>query len=310
MKSTGKNMLSENKAGKFRGSIAVVFLIIILLFVEFAASYGPGPNSKNFSVETRLNITGAAPTVPNVLIGGPITLTAGSETVIYCNATIQDYNGDVDTVNATFFRSSAGEHGAEDNNTRYINTSCQPILGQHDGTFTNYSCAYTLQYYAVNGTWNCTVRVNDSLSLTGTGTNNTILNALYALNVTDVLDYGNLNAGTYSNNMTLNVTNLGNININISVYGYGKTPGDGLSFSCEAGNLSANLQHFSANSTADFVTKQNLSGSPQLVRGIYINKTSNTSFSQNATYWELYVDPAQSAYGKCNGTIVFQAETV
>jgi hypothetical protein len=40
-----------------------------------------------------------------------------------------------------------------------------------------------------------------------------------------------------------------------------------------------------------------------------VNKTNGTSAATNSTWWELYVDPLQPAFGQCNGTIVFQAES-
>jgi len=166
-----------------------------------------------------------------------------------------------------------------------------------------------VQYFARNGTWNCSALVNDSLSLQSAEWNVTNISALFALNVTPTLiDFGVMNAGTYSPNVTVNVTNLGNANINISVSGYARNLSDGYSFVCDAGNYTIGLMKFSGNITALYSEKQNLTSSHQQIVGVTVNKTTNSSYSFNETYWQFYAEPTQSAFGNCTGFVVFQAE--
>jgi hypothetical protein len=304
-------MRVQDKTGRrTRLLLALALLMTLGILAQFSLGAGPGPNYRNYTVDTRVNITGSPPYVTAVTLQDPITLTPGSLTEVTCNVSIRDYNsfGELDTVNATLFAASSNEYSADDNNTHYTNSSCNPISGQQSGYFANYSCSFKVNYYAVNGTWNCTARVNDSKSLTGFGTDNTTLYPLYALNVTEMIDYGDMIAGEYSSNKTANITNIGNLPINITVQGYGNSSGDGLSFSCEIGNLTVDLQRFAANSTADYNTKQVLSNSYQQIAGLTVPKANDSTVALNTTYWELYVDPAQEASGQCNGTLIFQAE--
>jgi hypothetical protein len=296
-------------------------LLVLLLLGLFAYAVGlsfftvgwsADANYRNVSIDTRVNITGSAPTITQVQISTPIVLNAGNLTIITCKLLVRDYNGydDIRRVNATLFHQTSSEYAADENNTHYTNTSCSNITSEQGGYYGNYTCTFLVNYYALNGTWNCTAHANDSRNLLSLPkTNSSTISPLYALNVTTtLLDFGNVAGNEYSNNVTANVTNLGNININISVKGYGRTMGDGYSFVCDQGTLSVDLMHFAANTSANYAGKQNLSTTTyQSIYGLTINKTTNANVSLNSTYWELYAEPTQVAFGMCNGTIIFQA---
>jgi hypothetical protein len=296
-----------NKGANF--FLLIIVVAFVVLFSQFSYSFSQGQNNRNVTVDTTVNITGSSPVVMAVRMGNPITLNAGGVTFVQCNVSIRDYNGfsDLSVLNATLFRSSSSEGAADDNNTHYTNVSCLNLSAEQGGFYQNYTCTFPVQYYALNGTWNCTARINDSINLKGFGTNNTSISPLYALNVTTLIDYGNISSGEYSDNQTATIINLGNTLINVSVLGYGSNINDNLSFVCDQGNLSLDSQHFSANSADNFGAKQVLNKSFQRINGLTINKTGNSSYSSNNTYWELYVDPVQIAFGRCNGSIIFQA---
>jgi len=303
-------MAPPEKSTVVRGIYLLIVLVLAALMAQFSWSYGPDVNYRNVTANTEVNITGSTPFVYFISQQAAITLNAGSTTMVSCNASVRDYNGfiDIKTVNATFFRSNTPFAAADDNNTHYTNTSCEVISGQQSGTDANYTCTFAVQYYASNGTWNCTIDVNDTIALSNTLSNSTTVNALLALNVTELINFGNISTGQFSDNQTANITNLGNNNINVTVQGYGRNIGDGLAFACEFGNLTANTAHFAANSTASYFEKQNLSSSRTQIFGLTINKTTVPTVSLNTTWWELYINPNQVASGQCNGTIIFQAE--
>ena len=281
------------------------FLLLLALFSAFIQGYGPGPNSRNYSVETRVNITNAKPEVLQVLFGPAITLTAGGTKTVECNVSVRDYNSDFGNVNATLFHISSTLSAADNNNTHYTNGSCAQTVV--DGRYANYTCTVPVYYYALNGTWNCTATANDSKGTTGSRTNSTSVNALYAINVSAVIDYGNLSIEDTSENTTANITNFGNVPINVSVYGYGNQSNDGLSFVCEFGNISVGMQKYSVNDTALYAEKYNLTSSQTNMSGLRIEKQTDPAVpSFNTTYWQLYVPP--NPFGLCNGTVVFQAE--
>ncbi len=304
----------EHHDGLRNARIGILCLLglAIISAAQFGAGFSQGPNNRNVSVDTQVNVTGAIPEILLITVQNPITLSAGSDKPVECNITIRDYNGfgDLDTVNGTFYHSTSSEGAADNNNTKYTNTSCSPISGQQSGTFANYTCTFPVRYYALNGTWTCSSWVNDSVSLSSNNSNITNVSSLLALNVTTLIDYGQMITGDTSPDQEANVSNLGNVPINISVEGYARLINDGWGMVCEqGGNLTVNLQHFAANSTATFNEKQVLSQTPQAVSGLTIPKATNDSGSLNATYWQLFLDPAQPVFGVCNGTIVFQAES-
>jgi hypothetical protein len=292
---------------------ALLLLIAILLFASFvpsAFSFDQGPNNRNVTVDTTVNISGSAPVVLAVYTHTPVTLNAGSFTTVICNATIRDYNGfpDISNVNASIFAAPSTIISADNNNSKYTNGSCTRY--EQDGIYANYSCTFPVNYYAINATWNCTVFVNDTFGLKSNNSGAILINGLYALNVTPLIDYGTMNAGEYSDNRTANVSNLGNLPINISVRGYGNSTNDGLSFYCQYGNLSVGAQHYAANSTAEYAQKQTLSGTATKIGGLVVPKATdaNQSAATNTTYWELFIPANAVAQGRCNGSIVFQAE--
>lgn len=293
-----------------------VFLLCSLLFLvlcygQMSWSFSQGPNNRNVSVDTRVNVTGSAPDVLYVSLQPSITLGAGGITTVTCNVSIRDYNGfaDLDTVNATFFDTvSSSVYAADNNNTHYSNSSCSPIAGQQSGAFANYTCTFPVNFYAVNSSWNCSAFVNDSINLGGNNSNRTVVNELLALNVTTLIDYGEMNVGDISSNQTANITNMGNRPINITVKGYGLTIADGLSFVCEQGSLPIALERYSANITATYDEKQVLSNTLTQMFGLTVAKPTDAVAVLNTTYWQLYLDPAYNVFGVCNGTVVFQAE--
>ncbi len=293
--------------------VVLFFLLVIAILAPFSFSYSQGPNNRNVSIDTQVNITGSAPTVMRVYPQQNVVLSAGGLAAVICNASIRDYNGysDINNVHGAFFHISSSVGAVDENNTHYSNSSCDAISGEQSGQYANYSCSFFVNYYAINGTWNCSIFVNDTIDLRNNLTNSTTINPLYALNITTLLDFGNLSGGDYSANKTANVTNLGNLPINVSVYGYGRNVGDNLSFVCDQGNFSIALLRFSGNVSADYAQKQVLNSTAataKYISGFTVNKTIDATYSLNETYWQFYADPAQPAFGQCNGTIVFRAE--
>lgn len=285
----------------------VVILVTFVSIVGFVSSL----NYDMVNVTTRVNITNAFPEVMNVTVGIPaplnITLNAGSELVVQCNATIRDYNGfnDLTNVNATFYYFMNLSNQSDDKNEHYTNNTCVEIA--NDGQYlANYSCTFNVAYFANNGTWYCNVTATDNKNFTGARNASTRINSLYALNVTDVIDYGNLSVTDYSNNITATVTNFGNTNLNVSVLGYGATQGDGLGFVCTVGtNISVQYERFTANASADWATKIPLNASNQDMRVTIARQTDDNTPVTQGTYWQLYVPP--NPFGLCTGTVRFTA---
>lgn len=311
-------MTTSNKIGGRRVFALAVLALLASIFLYnalFSFSYSIGPNYRNVSVDTRVNITNSKPDVISVVVENPITLNAGGLQIIWCNATVRHYSNDSYIVSAFFWDNLTDNQSGPDHGTgHYTNTSCTAtsIIGY----FANYTCNFSLQYYANNGSqWICNVTATSTYPFNGTTvgnstslSNTTTINALLALNVTSLINYGNMAVGDTSTPQTANVTNFGNQNINISVRGYGNTSGDGLAFVCMIGNITVANEKYSLNKTGDFVINYlSLSSNFTLIPSLTLPQQTNDSQQViNSTYWRLYIPP--NPFGQCNGTVVFEAE--
>ncbi|MGV8169316.1 MAG: hypothetical protein ACP5N3_04640 [Candidatus Nanoarchaeia archaeon] len=285
----------------------VVILVTFVSIVGFVASY----NYEYVNVTTKVNITNAYPEIMNITVGSPsplnITLNAGATRLVQCNASIRDWNGfdEIANVSATFYDSRNVSSDPDDNNTHYTNANCTEV-NTYDLYYADYTCNFSIQYYANNGSWTCNLTVIDDYNFTDDGTNTTTINALYALNVTDVIDYGNLSVTDYSENITATITNYGNRDINVSVLGYGLTEGDGLGFVCPLGtNISVENQRFSVSASDAWAAKTPLSATNQDMETTLLQRQSEVTPVTQETYWQLYVPP--NPFGLCTGTVRFTA---
>lgn len=299
------------------GILLVVSLFFIAVIIPIKADNIIGNNYKNITVRTSVNITNSRPDVLSVRVFpetnitfNNVTLSAGSVRNINCNATIRDWNGfaDVVIVNATLFDSvNAQFNSSDNNNTHYTNSSCT-TNGSIDAYTGFYTCGFDVFYYANNGTWNCTVFAYDVYNKTHNATNRTIVNALYALNVTDGINYGSIAVEEFSNEATANITNFGNRPINITVQGYGAVPNDNLAMNCSlGGNITIRNQRFNI-TTGTFGEKYNMTSTTlSNITGLTIPKQTNESYVTNITYWQIYADSQFNPGGNCSGYIVFTA---
>jgi hypothetical protein len=289
----------------------LVFGIVILVTFVSIVGFVSSLNYDMVNVTTKVNVTHSFPEVLNVTVGvsAPlnITLNAGSTTIVQCNATVRSWNGynDITNVTGTFYYYLNLSNQSDDRNEHYTNSSCVEI--SNDGQyFANYTCNFSVYYFANNGTWYCNATATNTMNFTGSRNASTRINALYALNVTDVIDYGNLSVTDYSKNITATVTNYGNTNLNVSVLGYGAVQGDGLGFVCALGtNISVQFQRFSGLVTDDWATKIPLATTNQDMRITLSRQLDDVVPVTANTYWQLYVPP--NPFGLCTGTVRFTA---
>jgi len=241
-----------------------------------------------------------------------IDLSAGITKTVYCNLTVSDPNDytAIQGVNATIFSSTTTLDAVDSNRTHYSNTSCTFLYG--DSLVAYYQCAFSMWFFAINGTWNCT-GFAWSEHFTANNSDNITVNPLFALNVsTSTVDYGYLQPDNVSSNVTVNISNVGNMPMNISVYGFGgddETTGTGLSMVCQINNITIEFEKFSTNNTANYSSKRQLSASLQDLQFTIPSKTAYEEVRANSTYWQFMAPPEYQAFGQCNGSVVFVAES-
>jgi hypothetical protein len=303
-------------------AIALLFLSILLILPKAVAPNVIGQNYRNVTTWTHVNITHSKPDVFNVTIyetlnasARNITIAAGGTKKISCNATVRSWEGfnDIAYVNATLWHLASSFNNASDNNnSHYTNSSC--TTNGSTGAYTGwYICNFDVLYYSNNGTWICNVTIFNSYTqvnpnFTGSGNGTTIFYPVYALNVTDGIDYGGVAVEDYSIDKDANITNIGNMAINITVEGYGVTRGDGLAMNCSlSGNIAVDNERFSIASGQAYGSKTQLTGisGGVMIPGLRMPKQINDTLILNSTYWQLYIPPNPA--GNCTGYIIFTA---
>jgi len=311
--------------------VAAFTALVVLTFFPSSTSVLAGIGTPNATVITTLRVGNVYPEIINVSImddAATVDLIANESRPIYCVAVVRDYNGegDISNVNATFFSSSVSISDPDDNNNHYTNSSCTVTnsFGSYNGYDDNAylalaNCTFGVQYYATPGEWTCSVTVNDSASWMATAMDTIDITQLLALGLPDTMDYGLVNATDVSNQNITNVSNYGNVVVNLSLEGYGVTVGDGLAMNCTLGSIGTiSIEHEKYNLTTSNTSVLTLGQADSIYTNLttnpvvrYFNLTVRESDifddSPKSTYWRMYV-PLGVA-GNCSGNIIFGATT-
>lgn len=302
--------------------VSLLVIVSILLGLPFATNSVLGINVTNATVIARVNVSNTEPTLYLVRITSPtsppIDLTANGVTILACNGSVQDLNGftDIKNVSATLYDITIASNAADDNNNHYSNLSCGNCTAIPDSNNQNGSCVcqFAVQYYANPTTWQCNMTINDSGGISSIQNSSFFtINEVLGINVENsILDYGNLSVSQISNYIRENVTNGGNIPINITVRGFGgsdESIGQNLSMICEAGtNITFGNQRFYPGNNTAFGDMYNLTNQTRQIFNLTLpQRTTDVGFgnSSNATFWRLQIPIGAS--GICNGTIIFGA---
>jgi hypothetical protein len=313
-----------------QNSIISVGIIIVLVFVLVLTSTSIitldviGANITNDTSLAKVYVWNTEPNLTRVVISpSSIDLEPGNTTRVNCTGYVYDWNGggDVQFINATFYHNSVQSGSADDRNTHYTNSTgtCTQVAGSN----TNATClaAFNVYYYANNGTWICNMTISDKggnaterlYYLNATNNVSATINKLLALNVPEEIDYGNLSVTELSSMKTANITNWGNVPINISIRGFAGVnesapQATNYSMFCEYGNITYGYQRYSVNSSATYALMSNLTNTSTGISNFDLPvRTTDSTFGsdRNQTYWRIQIPLSIGGY--CNGTIVFSA---
>lgn len=310
--------------------IGFLFLILFYVFslitgISITTNSVLGSNISNVTLFAKVNISNAQPTLYEVRIEDPIDinnridLSAGNSTTITCNGTFQDGDGydDIAIVNATLYYTNGPSGNVDDNNTFYTNTSCgtcQVIPGSSNLNGTCL-CKFAVQYYANSGNWRCNMTVTDSWGVESSqnSSDDYYINEVLGIGVENLtLDYGAVSVLQVSSEIRNNITNLGNVPINITLRGYaGVNETEGINytmFCAEGNNITFGYQRYSLYENQAFIDMINLTNQTRPIEDLTVpQRTTEGTYgnSTNSTFWRLEI-PIGSA-GVCNGTIIFGA---
>ncbi|MBR9705756.1 hypothetical protein GOV14_01855 [Candidatus Pacearchaeota archaeon] len=248
---------------------------------------------------------------------GEIDLIAGSVREVVCEAIIDELDGDLlQNASAEFFDNVDSSYGSgDDNNTHYTNNSCYLNTTYGNENETQVLCLFSVYYNANPGAWNCTMSLEDNLSASSLSYNTTTVNTLLSVGLVDFANFTNTMPDGISDELILNVTNYGNVVINLSLSGYGVSINDGLAMNCSTdSNISVGHVKYNVSSptVGDLNLSQtevfysNLSATPNINKfRLNYRQQEGMNEASNETYWRIYV-PADVT-GNCNGSIVFGA---
>jgi len=245
-----------------------------------------------------------------------IDLFTATNRTVTCSAIINDSEGvGIKNATARFFDNISSSFSQGDNgNLHYSNNSCY-INSSYGINESLILCNFQVAYYANSTYWNCTMSITDNNNATKNGSSHSFINPLLSIQVNDTLDFGSFNGVGVSPEVVLNVTNYGNVKINLSLYGYGMYIDDGNAMNCSsAKNISIMYEKYNLTTTnpgnlnlGSFESKYINLTSNSVVNNFNLGFRTDNNFNIaiKSTYWRIYLPSGIS--GSCSGNIVFGA---
>ncbi len=240
---------------------------------------------------------------------------------IKCTAIATEYDGEFSLTNASavFFDSvNSYFEDFNDNNLHYTNDSCEINYSYGTQNEAKITCAFYVWYYANSEFWNCTISVQDNFSIVSKKGDTSFINPLLALGVDSIIHFEIEEGKEITKESRINITNYGNIKINLSLSGYGSQEEDGYAMTCVSGeetnNIPVTYERFNLTksnggeiSLEEFESKYiNLTSSPKIETfNLDYRKSENQDEAVKGTYWRIRVPNYIS--GSCQGNIVFGA---
>ena len=298
--------------------IIITSILMILVFIGLSLDSSKVLAANNDTLIVRVNVSNSAPTIYNVVIADtPIDLNAGTIKIVNCTGEVYDLNGwdDIAIANASIYDTTHGYStnlATQDDNYRYFNNSCN--CTEIDTENASCQCFFNVEYFANNGTWQCNMTVADNYGLASSRNSSEFtINPLIAIEVPTEIGYGNLSVTETSSQIPVNVSNYGNIQLNVSVRGWGgidqyTSDLNDTALICATNNISMEYHRYSINISDTFNQMTNISNTSTQIPDFYIYQRENDAApgnDTNTTYWRLQI-PSNVA-GSCNGTVEFSA---
>jgi hypothetical protein len=305
------------------GLIQIFAFAVVLTLFSMPVDGGIG--TPNVTVPTNLTVAKVAPELLNVSIdegAASITLNANSTKTVTCVAVVRDWDNysDVENVTAILFDAANSTYESiDDNNSHYTNNSC--IIDTSyagDDYLLNATCTFKVYYNANPTSWNCTMEVADNSSQYSNNTDDINVSELLSIGLPDFINYGTVNSTYVSNEQQVNITNLGNVWLDVNLEGYARDISDAFAMNCTRGdvqNISVEYEKYNFTDSnpgnldlsAFEAVYTNLSEDPTTVQfnlDYQVNEVGNRD-AVNSTYWRIYVPLGVS--GTCQGNIIFGA---
>jgi hypothetical protein len=284
-----------------------VLLVLALAIAIFSAkaAYAGGTSQGN------VTIANTAPTIGTVTLwnttGGDtaISLTAGSTVTVIANATVSDVNGGANIANASaaLYHSTSTSAGAADENINIKNATC--LLGTPSGNNVLVTCAFTMNYMALNGTWTANISAMDLSSAAIAAEDANTVNSMAGLDVvTAVVEFGDLALSASSSSATnMSIRSQGNIPIDAYFKGdtYTCTTTGTIPVTNTKYGLTAGAYAALSTGLTDGDIRQDLFDLG--VRGVVTADGANSDVGE---YWGILI-PDSGVAGTCTNTLTVTA---
>lgn len=245
-----------------------------------------------------------------------IDLIAASTRKVSCEAVVEEYdNQSLKNISGVFFGESSSYSGPDDNSSHYTNNSCFVNSSYGNLNQTMIECGFNVWYYANSENWTCVIEAEDNLDVKADGSDKTFINSLLSIGADSEVYFGEIEEDTVTNETRINITNYGNVEVDLSLHGYGNSPGDGLAMDCKTGDIPVDYAKYNLTSpnpgNMNFPEMsglyENLTSSPETKEFNLSQRTDNLiSPAIKPTYWRIYAP--ESVGGDCSGNIVLGAE--
>lgn len=304
-----------------------LLLISIVFLLNFNGITGNIIGTPLATIHTNLTVGESYPEISNITtIPEDFILTPNSTTKLNCIALATDYNGKgtMQNISAIIYsKMTSTKNSSDDKNDHYTNPSCE--INSDFGVWSEvYSsdynvlvnCSFDVEFYADPGEWICGIFVSDNTSLSSYYENNFTMQELMSLGVPGYVEFGIVNSTYVSNESTVDVENLGNVEIDLMLSGYGATGNDGYSMKCDLGDEGIPIGYQKYDLTTSLPGPLSFAA----FEAAYTNLTSAATFknynldyrrndtfneAKNSTYWRIYVP--RGVAGDCEGNIIFSA---
>ncbi len=272
--------------------------------------------ASNITLSSIFNITSISVDDDIPAPANQIDLFAAQNRTVTCRAIIDDFDGiGMQNASAKFFDNVSSYYSEPDNgNKHYSNNSCF-INSDYGINQSEILCDFQVTYYANSSYWNCTLSIMDNNNISVNSSIYSFINSLLSIEVNGSLDFGSILNDKVSPEKAVNITNYGNVKINLSLYGYARNFGDGYAMNCtNEKNISIMYEKYNLTATnpgdlnlMEFESKHvNLTQS-SVVKSFNLDfrHSDSQNIAINSTYWRIY-GPV-GIFGSCSGNVVFGA---
>jgi hypothetical protein len=272
--------------------------------------------AENLTMNSAPNITNVTVDDYYTAILEEIDLTPANTTLVYCTGIIEEFENfsSISNITAQFYANTSYYNQADDNNYHYTNNTClkDDAYGNENQTFVN--CSFTIEYYSNSGLWLCTINATDSYTASNIASDFISINTLLAIGTNNTINYSLVNANAVSPQVMVEITNYGNVKMNLSLSGFGNISEDGNSMNCDGGNISIDYTKYNLTASnpeymglTTFETLfKNLTSYPTIEPINLDNRQNDLTNEAHANiYWRVFV-PA-SVGTTCQGNIIMGA---